>query len=218
MAPAQSALRHPGTHRGLPQLGLPELGSFLWRTEPSSTPDLDGPRPSSPGTGVHLQPAPVSRHMLHRLLAERPRQVLPPGRLPHPGHPGLRVRVRITADLHPFFDTQGRTELRSSSGADRKQTGSYYTPDSLVQCLLDSALEPVLKKRLEGKSAQEQEQALLSMKVCDPAVGSGHFLISAAHRLAYRLSRSCRGIPSLRLKPIRRPSIKSLPTASTGST
>jgi hypothetical protein len=184
-----------GDPEGCPQLGLPALGSFLWRANPSSTPDLDGPRPGSEGSVVQIS----NKNLLSAIRSiaylqdDRDKAYRP-----------VDFRVLDTQafgsvyesllELYPYFDTNGRNfELRSSSGADRKQTGSYYTPDSLVQCLLDSALEPVLKKRLEGKSSEEQEKALLSMKVCDPSVGSGHFLISAAHRLAYRLSRITSG-------------------------
>jgi hypothetical protein len=50
---------------------------------------------------------------------------------------------------------------------------------------LDSALDPVIA---EAAKKAEPEQALLSLKICDPACGSGHFLIAAAHRLAKRLA------------------------------
>ena len=78
------------------------------------------------------------------------------------------------------------------SGNQRKTSGSYYTPDSLVQQLLSTALEPVVREKLQGKSLEDQEQALLSLSVCDPAVGSGHFLVGAAHFLAEQLG-SIRG-------------------------
>lgn len=73
-----------------------------------------------------------------------------------------------------------------SRGNERKQTGSYYTPDPLVQELLDSALEPVIAQRLAG--ADDPQAALLTITVCDPACGSGHFLLAAARRLATRLA------------------------------
>jgi hypothetical protein len=57
-----------------------------------------------------------------------------------------------------------------------------------VQCLLDSALDPVVEEAIKGKAGAEPEQAILSLKVCDPAVGSGHFLVGAAHRLARHLA------------------------------
>jgi hypothetical protein len=53
---------------------------------------------------------------------------------------------------------------------------------------VDSALEPVIAERLAKAAPQDQETALLSLKVCDPACGSGHFLVAAAHRLAKRLA------------------------------
>lgn len=166
--------------------------------------------------------------------------------------------------------------LQAAAGNERKTTGSYYTPDDLVQCLLDTALEPVVTARLEeaktlsartwqqlkpnqrylwervvtqaqghvpeasapGATAASTDQdgrgedgleggisplrlatlwnnpaellgstrqaplspqsarylllaehLLLSLRICDPAVGSGHFLIGAAHRVARRLAK-----------------------------
>src|SRR5439155_21124709 len=52
----------------------------------------------------------------------------------------------------------------------------------------DSALDPVVEA-IKGKTAVEVENAILTLKVCDPAVGSGHFLVGAAHRLARHLAR-----------------------------
>lgn len=78
-------------------------------------------------------------------------------------------------------------ELVNTAGSDRKTTGSYYTPDSLVQELIKSALEPVIQQRLEANKANPTE-ALLSIRVIDPACGSGHFLLAAARRLAQELA------------------------------
>ncbi|CAJ2753174.1 Probable type I restriction enzyme BthVORF4518P M protein [Burkholderia pseudomallei] len=71
----------------------------------------------------------------------------------------------------------------SSKGNTRKLTGSYYTPDSLVQELIKSALEPVIEQTVKT-NPQRPVEALLELTVCDPACGSGHFLLSAARRLA----------------------------------
>jgi len=73
------------------------------------------------------------------------------------------------------------------SGNARKLTGSYYTPDSLVQELIRNALEPVIAERL--RSATDGAKAILSIRVLDPACGSGHFLLAAARRLAESLAR-----------------------------
>lgn len=94
-------------------------------------------------------------------------------------------------ELHPVFLTDGATprfSFKQAAGNERKTTGSYYTPSSLVECLLDSALEPVVRERLAGKTGEAVEQAILSIRVCDPACGSGHFLIAAGNRLARHLA------------------------------
>jgi hypothetical protein len=93
-------------------------------------------------------------------------------------------------ELHPLVNTDAATfELTEVSGSERKTTGSYYTPSSLIQVLLDSALEPVMEQAVKAqRDASQQEKAILDLKICDPACGSGHFLVAAAHRLARRLA------------------------------
>jgi hypothetical protein len=87
-----------------------------------------------------------------------------------------------------------------SPGMERKKTGSYYTRPELVHELIESALVPVMQERLakaekdtEGKDLMTEqkakEKALLDMSVCDPACGSGHFLLAAARRLGKELAR-----------------------------
>lgn len=78
----------------------------------------------------------------------------------------------------------------NTRGNARKTSGSYYTPDSLVETLLDSALDPVMQ-RAEDEAATPEAKvaALLDLKVIDPACGSGHFLLGAARRMADRVAR-----------------------------
>jgi hypothetical protein len=83
-------------------------------------------------------------------------------------------------------------ELSIVSGNQRKDTGSYYTPTSLVESLLDTALEPVLD---EAEKSTEPLEALLRVTVCDPACGSGHFLVGAARRIAKRVAALRTGDP-----------------------
>ncbi len=82
---------------------------------------------------------------------------------------------------------ESSTNETSTKGNARKTSGSYYTPDSLVQELIKSALDPVINARLAANPANPVE-ALLAIKVIDPACGSGHFLLAAARRLAERLA------------------------------
>lgn len=95
----------------------------------------------------------------------------------------LELTPRLTQDGRGFAFAEGL----ETKGNERKKTGSYYTPDSLVQALLDSALDPVLD-RIESE-AQDATSDLLGVSVIDPACGSGHFLLAAARRIATRVAR-----------------------------
>ena len=111
-------------------------------------------------------------------------------------------------DFHPqVAERQGIYEFQLVTGSDRKTTGSYYTPPELVGQLIKSALEPVIADRLEalGKDAtpEAQEQALLTLKVCDPACGSGHFLLAASRRIGKELARIRTGEPQPGPEPLR---------------
>ena len=94
-------------------------------------------------------------------------------------------------ELTPVLIEGGRgfafADGAATRGHQRKLTGSYYTPDSLVQVLLSSALDPVLD-RVQAE-ADNAADALLSVKVLDPACGSGHFLLAAGRHIAARLAR-----------------------------
>lgn len=94
-------------------------------------------------------------------------------------------------EIRPSLSAAGDFQLGTGAkGNDRKTSGSYYTPDSLVECLLDSALDPVLDRaEAGGATAEEKIKAILALKVIDPACGSGHFLLGAARRMADRVAR-----------------------------
>lgn len=104
----------------------------------------------------------------------------------------LELVPQITNDGRQFtFATGGATK-----GNTRKTTGSYYTPDSLVQVLLDNALEPVITDTI-AKNPRNTVDALLKLSIVDPACGSGHFLLAAARRLAAHVARQqANGTPS----------------------
>ena len=62
---------------------------------------------------------------------------------------------------------------------ERKATGSYYTPDYIVRYIVQNTLAPLC----EDKSVDE----ILSLKILDPATGSGHFLVGVVDYLAKKL-------------------------------
>src|SRR5262249_49546337 len=104
-------------------------------------------------------------------------------------------------ELVPQVAKDGRqftfADAAEAKGNARKTSGSYYTPDSLVQVLLDSALEPVIADTI-AKHPCNTVEALLGLAIVDPACGSGHFLLGAARRLASHVARlQVGGTPSI---------------------
>ena len=66
---------------------------------------------------------------------------------------------------------------------ERRRTGSHYTPRSLTEPIVKHALEPAFARL--GSDARPEE--VLDLKVCDPAMGSGAFLVEACRALGERL-------------------------------
>ena len=180
---------------GCPELALPALGGFLFSAE--ATPDLD----TAELPNQHLLDA------VRALAYTIDGRTLRPVDYKNLGPEELGSVYESLLELHPEMNVEaGSFSLTSASGHERKTTGSYYTPSTLIQVLLDSALDPVIASALKGATEDgrpktgtprppssvpgrtAQEQALLDLKVCDPACGSGHFLIAAAHRLARHLA------------------------------
>jgi hypothetical protein len=98
-------------------------------------------------------------------------------------HPVVQVATRPWT-----FAFAGDEAGGTVKGSERKLSGSYYTPDSLVQELLRSALDPVIERALRDNPT-DPRGALLRLRVLDPACGSGHFLLGAARRLADAVAR-----------------------------
>ncbi len=65
-------------------------------------------------------------------------------------------------------------------GPERRRTSSHYTPRSLSEPIVRKTLDPLIKAMGEKPSSE----AILSLKICDPAMGSGAFLVAACRYLA----------------------------------
>lgn len=171
-----------GNSGGLPQLGLPALGSFLWSAD--ATPDLD----YNPDLG---QANIDNRYLLDAVRSlcytdDPQAKALRPVDYRNLGTEELGSVYESLLELHADLNIDARTfKLATAAGSERKTTGSYYTPTSLIDRLLDDALDPILDR---AETAPNPETALLGLRVLDPACGSGHFLINAAHRIAGRLA------------------------------
>lgn len=75
-------------------------------------------------------------------------------------------------------------ELKTAKG-ERKASGSYYTPDYIVKYIVEETLGPQLRRAVAGaRTEQEKIQAILNLKVLDPAMGSGHFPVEATEYIA----------------------------------
>ena len=89
----------------------------------------------------------------------------------------------------PVAVKAGTPYLASPEGG-RKASGSYYTPAFVVDRLVDGALRPILLAHMSALDAIPDAEAaarLFDVKVCDPAMGSGHFLTRALDYMAEEL-------------------------------
>jgi len=186
IAQKHKGTRHTDMYRGLQlvfnklykdgceELGLPALGSFLWNSD--FTKDIN----DCDITNRDLLE--VIRALAYTVDNRSLRQI----DYKNLGSEELGSVYESLLELHPqlHIETAG-FELTVAAGHERKTTGSYYTPTSLITCLLNSALDPVIDA---AAKKDDPEKAILNLKVCDPACGSGHFLVAAAHRIAKRLA------------------------------
>jgi hypothetical protein len=157
-----------------PVLGLPALGSFLWSKE----------------AVWHLDQSYLANSSLLeavRLLAFTQKEGRRwPVDYRHMGSEELGSVYESLLEYEPDLNLEANSfSLKRLPGHERRTTGSYYTPPVLVDSLIKSTLDPVLKRAAQKP---DPEQAILSLKVCDPACGSGHFLVAAARRIAERLA------------------------------
>ena len=83
-----------------------------------------------------------------------------------------------TPDLVPF----GNMVLQPSE--ERRRSGSHYTPRELTEPIVRKALEPIMSRLRDEAGGPPRAEQILDLKVCDPAVGSGAFLVEACRQLA----------------------------------
>ncbi|MEU1803015.1 DNA methyltransferase [Streptomyces sp. NPDC019937] len=190
-------LRALGDVDGRPELGLPGLGGLFDDT------DADAPVRGLSLSNRYLLDAVRCLARVRDTNSGRWRQV----NYRNIGSEELGSIYESLLELVPKHSATDRTfELVNRLGNDRKKTGSYYTPTSLIETLLDSTLDPVIddaQKRGEeaasAAGAPDPSEAivseLLSLTVCDPACGSGHFLVAAARRIAKRVAAVREGNP-----------------------
>jgi hypothetical protein len=108
----------------------------------------------------------------------------------------------VIAALLPIIDERGSPGGRAAAPGtpllqptdERRRTGSHYTPRSLTGPIVQHALEPAFARL--GPDAKPE--AVLDLKVCDPAMGSGAFLVEACRALGGRLVQAWSRSPETR--------------------
>jgi type I restriction-modification system DNA methylase subunit len=182
-----------GTDKGCPELAIPALGGFLFDARSSA--DLNDAKLDNKALLTAVR-------SLAFIVEGSTRRAVDYRNL---GPEELGSVYESLLELHPLLNIDAGTfQLSSAAGNERKTTGSYYTPSSLIKVLLDSALDPVIEEALKRATVDDgpqttagdrpssvvhrQETTLLNLRVCDPACGSGHFMIAAAHRIAGKLA------------------------------
>lgn len=113
------------------------------------------------------------------------------------GDIGLRDRILPYAPLlrtdpwgYPLVHHMGAFVV--VLGADRRESGTHYTPKSLTEKIVAETLTPVAYRGpADGKAPEDwvlkSAEELLDLKICDPAMGSGAFLVQACRWLSDRL-------------------------------
>ncbi len=96
------------------------------------------------------------------------------------------VDKNATPDLVPA----GAMVLQPSE--ERRRSGSHYTPRELTEPIVRNTLEPVLDRLRASAGGKLTPRQILDLKVCDPAMGSGAFLVEACRQLAVVLVTSWR--------------------------
>lgn len=116
------------------------------------------------------------------------------------GDQALRDRIKpyfhlLKTDRWSYPLVYPQDAFMVATGTNRRETGTHYTPKSLTEAIVKETLEPVVYVGpAEGKPRDEWQlklpKELLDLKVCDPAMGSGAFLVQVCRWLSERLVES----------------------------
>ena len=120
-------------------------------------------------------------------------------------------------EREPVRGDDGKIVVRPNSYA-RKDSGSFYTPQELVDLIVDRTLKPLAEERLAAFRDKAEElkrdrrpkavradelrctdpaEAVLNLKVLDPAMGSGHFLVTAVDFLSDKVAELVEDAPAV---------------------
>ena len=111
---------------------------------------------------------------------------------------GADTLEALHAALEPVIDKNATPDLVEAGAMvlqpseERRRSGSHYTPRELTEPIVRVALEPVLRRLREKGEGPPSAEQILELKICDPAMGSGAFLVEACRQLGDALVESWR--------------------------
>jgi hypothetical protein len=111
---------------------------------------------------------------------------------------GAATLEDLHAALLPVIDQAATPDLVPAGAMvlqpsqERRRSGSHYTPRELTEPIVRTTLEPILAQLREQDGRPPRPERILDLKVCDPAMGSGAFLVEACRYLADALVESWR--------------------------
>lgn len=112
----------------------------------------------------------------------------------------------LHAALEPVLDKDATPDLVGPGAMvlqpseERRRSGSHYTPRSLTEPIVRTTLEPILANLREKEDVPPRPDRILDLKVCDPAMGSGAFLVETCRQLGDALVEAWRrhgGMPAI---------------------
>jgi hypothetical protein len=114
----------------------------------------------------------------------------------------LHAALQSVIDLSATPDLVQRGAMVLQPSEERRRSGSHYTPRALTQPIVSTTLDPILA-RLRGTDGRApRPEQILDLKVCDPAMGSGAFLVEACRQLGDALVEAWRAHGEVPITPV----------------
>lgn len=100
---------------------------------------------------------------------------------------GLHAALESVIDRDSTPDLVPRGAMVLQPSEERRRSGSHYTPRELTEPIVRKALEPILERLRTEDGGPPRPEQILELKICDPACGSGAFLVEACRTLGDEL-------------------------------
>lgn len=99
----------------------------------------------------------------------------------------LHAALLSVIDFAATPDVVARGAMVLQPSEERRRSGSHYTPRTLTEPIVRTTLRPILERLRGATGKAPRPEEILDLKVCDPAMGSGAFLVEACRQLAEAL-------------------------------